>query len=121
MRRHRNNSALKMQNVLLNSSKYGRSASNTPPYALHGLLLAICARRAGIPSKTDHRVRKLTYTHTPCCSRDGRGASQGEYERGSVIAAICMIGYIENVHDFVSASWKSLPRVASLSKLFLQF
>ena len=29
------------------------------------------------------------------------GASQGEYERGSVIAAVCMIGYIENEHDFV--------------------
>ena len=79
----RNNSALKMQNVLLNSSKYGRSASNTPPYALHGLLLAICARRAGIPSKTDHRVRKLTYTHThPAAAGMEEGASQGGMQKG---------------------------------------
>ena len=37
----------------------------TPPYALHRPLLPICAPRAGIPSKTDHRVRKLTYTLQP--------------------------------------------------------
>ena len=38
---------------------------HTPPYALHRPLLPICAPRAGIPSKTDHRVRKLTYTLQP--------------------------------------------------------
>ena len=100
MRRHRNNSALKMQNVLLNSSKYGRSASNTPPYALHGLLLAICARRAGIPSKTDHRVRKLTYTHTHTLLQPGwkrgphKGNAKGEVLLllyAYVILGMCMI------------------------------
>ena len=56
------------------------------------LLLPICEPRAGIPSKTDHRVRKLTYTHThPAAAGMEEGASQGECERGSVIAAKCMI------------------------------
>ena len=86
----RNNSALKMQNVLLNSSKYGRSASNTPPYALHGLLLAICARRAGIPSKTDHRVRKLTYTLQPGGGRPYNRQRKGEEE--THILMICKPG-----------------------------
>ena len=45
------------------------------------------------------------------------GASQGEYERGSVIAAVCMIGYIENEHDFIRTSRKGLLVQAILTTL----
>ena len=60
----------------------------TPPYALHRPLLPICAPRAGIPSKTDHRVRKLTYTLQP---GGGRPYNRQRKEKGGEKTHILMI------------------------------
>ena len=79
-----------MQNVCLKSSKYALSALYTPPYALHRPLLPICAPRAGIPSKTDHRVRKLTYTLQPGGGRPYNRQRKGEEE--THILMICKPG-----------------------------
>ena len=79
-----------MQNVCLKSSKYALSAPSTPPYALHRPLLPICAPRAGIPSKTDHRVRKLTYTLQPGGGRPYNRQRKGEEE--THILMICKPG-----------------------------
>ena len=79
-----------MQNECLKSSKYALSALYTPPYALHRPLLPICAPRAGIPSKTDHRVRKLTYTLQPGGGRPYNRQRKGEEE--THILMICKPG-----------------------------
>ena len=79
-----------MQNVCLKSSKYALSALYTPLYVLHRPLLPICALRAGIPSKTDHRVRKLTYTLQPGGGRPYNIQRRGEEE--THILMICKPG-----------------------------
>ena len=101
---------------------------HTPPYALHRPLLPICAPRAGIPSKTDHRVRKLTYTLQPGGREGGltvqtkEGRKKGYIDDMRILWLLHLCGCLGGASESKWGKWGKLEQGrASVSSRYSSF